>query len=88
MKKKYLADAYCFKGFIPQKTITGIFGDPYARVIVLKRYQKKRSVPSADMLIGPFTIIPCDAYVTYPVAPIESTSSWRYAGSTAESVAP
>ena len=88
MKKKHLADAYCFKGFTPKKIVTGIFGDPYARVIVLKRRQKKRSVLTAGMLIGPFTIIPNGRYVIYRAAYTGSTLSSRYAGFTAESVVP
>jgi hypothetical protein len=41
-KKKRLLDEYRFPGFRPMSKIQGIFGDPKARVIILKRIQKKR----------------------------------------------
>ena len=39
-KQRRLLDEYRFVGFRPQSEIRGIFGDPYARVIRLKRIQK------------------------------------------------
>lgn len=41
-KNRRLQDEYRFPGFRPQATIKGIFGDPHARVVVLKRRQKKQ----------------------------------------------
>jgi len=39
--RKHLWDAYRFPGFYPQHTVTGVFGDPKARVIHLSRRLKK-----------------------------------------------
>ena len=39
-KQKRLIDAYRFKGFEPSDEVTGIFGDPKARVIRLNRCKK------------------------------------------------
>src|SRR5664279_736937 len=39
-KQRRLLDEYRFAGFRPQSEIQGIFGDPYARIIRLKRIQK------------------------------------------------
>jgi hypothetical protein len=41
--KRELRDAYRFPGFIPGRTIRGIFGDPQARVVSLTRRAKKQS---------------------------------------------
>src|SRR5262252_9234964 len=41
-RRRRLWDAYCFPGFRPQPTVHGVFGDPKARVIKLKRRSKKR----------------------------------------------
>jgi hypothetical protein len=43
MKKlRHLTDSYRFPGFYPAQAVTGVFGDPKARVIKLTRRQKKR----------------------------------------------
>ena len=39
---KQLRDSYRFAGFYPASTVTGVFGDPKARVIPLTRRSKKR----------------------------------------------
>jgi len=39
-KRRRLLDEYRFPGFSPRAEIKGIFGDPKARVIRLKRTQK------------------------------------------------
>jgi hypothetical protein len=41
-RRRRLWDAYRFPGFRPEQTVRGIFGDPKARVITLKRRSKKR----------------------------------------------
>ena len=41
-RRRRLWDAYCFPGFWPEPTVRGIFGDPKARVISLKRRSKSR----------------------------------------------
>jgi hypothetical protein len=40
---KRLVDAYRFRGFTPEGVVHGVFGDPHAMVITLKRRQKKQS---------------------------------------------
>jgi hypothetical protein len=41
--KKRLVDAYRFGGFTLDPVVHGVFGDPHALVIKLKRRQKKQS---------------------------------------------
>ena len=52
IKQKRLSDAYRFPGFQPMQKLVGIFGDPKARVIRLKRIEKKRVVHSVVESIG------------------------------------
>jgi hypothetical protein len=54
-KNRRLRDAYRFSGFLPQEKISGIFGDPKAGVIELKRRGKKRFVGPAVMFKVPST---------------------------------
>jgi hypothetical protein len=46
-KRKRLSSAYQFPGFIPEENIRGVFGDPQAMVIRLKRIEKKRYAQNA-----------------------------------------
>ena len=55
-KNKRLSDEYRFPGFYPQTIVKGIFGDHKARVIELKRRQKKRYVDVAGRYVLLFTI--------------------------------
>ena len=41
-KLKRLQDIYRFPGFVPKAEVRGIFGDPSAVVITLRRCRKKR----------------------------------------------
>jgi len=75
MRKKTLSDSYRFPGFTPQRTVVGIFGDSYARVIRLTRRGKKRFVASAARFTGPFTIIRSSGFVIFPLA--MSASIWN-----------
>ena len=45
-KIKRLQDVYRFRGFVPLAQVPGIFGDPYAVVITLRRRRKKHSAVS------------------------------------------
>jgi len=47
-RKRRLRDAYRFPGFRPVDDLRGVFGDPYARVIMLVRRSKKRRAGHAD----------------------------------------
>lgn len=42
IKIKRLSDSYVFPGFRPEERIQGVFGDPRAVVIPLRRRRKKR----------------------------------------------
>jgi hypothetical protein len=54
-KHKRLWDAYRFPGFSPEHTLSGIFGDPRARVIGLGRRGKKLFAAPAASSIVPST---------------------------------
>jgi hypothetical protein len=50
-----LRDLYAFPGFVPAATIRGLFGDPYAVVIALRRRRKKPPAVNAAPAIAPST---------------------------------
>jgi hypothetical protein len=51
--ERELRDAYRFPGFIPRRTIRGLFGDPQARVVPLTRRAKKQSAgPVARRIVA------------------------------------
>jgi len=54
-RRLQLRDAYRFAGFRPDRTVTGVFGDPKARVIALSRRSKKRRVEPAGKFGRAFT---------------------------------
>jgi len=54
-KNSTLYHAYTFPGFKPDRTLLTMDTDPDARVIVLKRTQKKRSARSAEKGTGVIT---------------------------------
>jgi hypothetical protein len=66
-RKRRLWDAYAFPGFRPEGTVGGIFGDPKARIIRLRRRSKK---PCAAV-VGPCTTVGMiadpDVYAIYRV---------------------
>ena len=53
-----LRELYAFPGFAPAAHIHGVFGDPYAVVIPLRRRLKKQPVESVAPSITPSTINP------------------------------
>ena len=55
-RKRRLWDAYAFPGFRPEATVRGIFGDPKARIIRLRRRSKKRDAVVVDACITAGTI--------------------------------
>jgi hypothetical protein len=75
-----LFDTYRFKGFRPAPTVTGIFGDPKARVIRLIRRGKKQFVELAGRFIRPFTIGRLAAFETSLAAIPASIWIWKSAG--------
>jgi len=50
-RKRRLWDTYAFPGFRPESTVRGIFGDPKARIIRLRRRSKKRDAVVVDACI-------------------------------------
>jgi hypothetical protein len=84
-KIKRLQDVYRFPGFVPLAQVRGVFGDPYAVVITLRRRRKKRAVVFADVPIAPSTISVLDGCATCPVGTNGFTWSFRFAGSGAAS---
>ena len=50
-KIKHLHDIYKFTNFLPESSVKGIFGDPMALVICLRRRQKKHFVESVDKVV-------------------------------------
>jgi len=61
-KNRKLLDEYRFPGFRPMAKIKGVFGDPKARVITLRRTQKKRYAAVAERHIEAITTRRRDAY--------------------------
>jgi hypothetical protein len=55
-KTRQLRDVYRFPGFEPLSSLHGVFGDPYAVVVTLRRRRKKRSVDPAARRSPSFTI--------------------------------
>jgi hypothetical protein len=53
-----LRDLYAFPGFVPNTLVHGVFGDPFAVVIPLRRLRKKRPAERVAPSIMPSTITP------------------------------
>lgn len=52
-KERRLSDAYRFKGFSPQdKKVRGIFGEPQARILPMKRRSKKHAAENVALHIA------------------------------------
>ena len=85
--QRRLDDAYRFPGFEPEKTVRGVFGDPKARVLRLRRRRKKRAVESAGRTIGASTIGNFAKSATCLVGTRVSTWRSKFGGSTAGGVA-
>lgn len=85
-KAKRLWDLYRFPGFYPEHTVTGIFGDPGARVIKLVRRGKKQPAESVGLSNALSTIAnPAESGIC-PVATCGSTWIWKSAGFSAAGV--
>ena len=81
MRKRTLSDSYRFPSFKPKQAVSGIFGDPHARVVGLIRQGKKLSVLSAGHRIDHFTIERSSESATFPAAIPAYTWKWRYGAS-------
>lgn len=77
-KKKSLRDEYRFPGYSPLGRIKGIFGEPGARVITLKRIKKKRSAVIAEQFVGLITIHRNDGFEIYPAVARGYIWNWKY----------
>ncbi len=66
-KNKRLQDEYRFPGFRPQATVEGVFGDSHARVVALKRRQKKLHAEVAGGYTEVFTTVRSSESGIYPV---------------------
>lgn len=78
-KNRKLWDTYRFPGFRPEPSVTGIFGDPKARIIRLVRRGKKRYAEPAGRLIRLFTIEKSGGFgICLAVIPA-SCWMWRFA---------
>jgi hypothetical protein len=82
-KFKLLADLYRFPGFVPVAHIHGIFGEPGAVVLTLRRRRKKRAVAFADKPLAVTTTNGRDASAISPAATNGFISSSNSAESTA-----
>jgi hypothetical protein len=75
-KVTHLHDLYAFPGFVPAATVRGVFGDPYALVISLRRRRKKRAVVAVGPAIVPSTTRPRErSAISIAVAVVSSWSS-------------
>ena len=75
--RRNLREAYRFPGFVPARSIRGVFGNPQARVVSLKRRQKKQPAESAGAGTETTTTESSRGCETYPVATCKSTWSWK-----------
>jgi len=76
-KNKRLTDTYQFPQFKPHQSISGVFGDPKARVIKFTRKGKKLSAVSAEKNIDQFTTASSDWFVTFPAATTAFIWNWK-----------
>jgi hypothetical protein len=86
-KKKTLYDSYQFRGFTPQRSVIGVFGDPHARIIKLNRQGKKQHAVFAARSTDLFTTIRSAGSATFPVATRASIWNYRYGASCAGAAA-
>ena len=78
-KHKRLTDVYRFPGFSPQQHIVGIFGDPKARVLQLKRLEKKLDARNAVKPIAVFTTAKNGGFEIFHAAIPGFIWKWKYA---------
>jgi len=87
-KTRRLEDEYRFPGFRPVAKVQGMFGDRYARVISLKRRQKKQAAAGAGLFTEASTIGRCVVFAIYPAATRGFIWKWRFDVSFAGSARP
>jgi hypothetical protein len=78
-KHKHLWDAYHFPGFSPEHTLSGIFGDPRARVIrLIRRGKKPFAIPVVSSIALSTTGRPAGSAIC-PVPTSAFTWKWKSA---------
>jgi hypothetical protein len=76
-KNRKLLDEYRLPGFYPMAKIKGVFGDPKARVITLRRTQKKRYAVVVEWHIKAITTRRRGAYGIYHAEMPEYIWNWK-----------
>jgi hypothetical protein len=76
-KNRKLLDEYRFPGFRPMAKIKGVFGDPKARVITLRRTQKKQYAAVAVQCIEAITTRRREAYEICHAGMPEYIWNWK-----------
>src|SRR5262249_57998465 len=79
-RSRRLWDTYSFSGFRPEQTVRGVFGDPNARIITLKRRSKKRLVVVAVTFRWGGTTAGSAACAIFPAATRGYFWKWRCGG--------
>ena len=87
-RKRRLWDLYRFPGFQPSSTVTGIFGDPGARVIALTRRSKKHAAERVGYRTARGTIARRAAFAICRVAIAGFTWTSRFDASIAGAAGP
>ena len=72
LRGRQLRDAYRFTGFVPAAIVRGAFGDPLARVLTLRRRQKKPPVGFVSFGTAGFMI---RSFVWFETCRVVSTAS-------------
>jgi hypothetical protein len=83
-----LPDAYRFPGFYPETVVRGIFGDPKARIVSLRRRRKKRPVAPAANPFEASATAKRAASATFLAATHVSISTSRFAACTVAGALP
>jgi hypothetical protein len=86
-KNRKLLDEYRFPGYRPMAKIKGIFGDPKARVITLRRTEKKQYAVVAEQHIEAITTRRGDAYGIFHAEISGYIWKWKFGGSSAKGAA-
>jgi hypothetical protein len=76
-KRRTLSDLYHFPGCKPKKTVSGVFGDPHARVITLVRRGKKLLAGYAVQFIEPAVLAKSDWSAIFPAGAPGFISNWK-----------
>jgi hypothetical protein len=84
-KTKRLTDAYRIPGFKPKQILTGVFGDPKARIIKFNRIEKKHVAQTAVENIKVTMTGKTVLSGIFPVVTLGFSSNWRSVASSAGS---